>query len=107
MAGSGLLCISGSCVSGLVCLVEQTWHQCSYMLEQSQGKVLHQLGRCISRGSVTRPGTREVGALAEYCGLSVNIPASPSALPAAFDALVKAEVPMWERVARDSDACVE
>ena len=33
--------------------------------------------------------------------------ASPSASPAAFDALIKAETPMWERVVRDSGARVE
>jgi hypothetical protein len=33
--------------------------------------------------------------------------ASPSASPAAFDAQIKAETPMWERVVRDSGARVE
>jgi tripartite-type tricarboxylate transporter receptor subunit TctC len=33
--------------------------------------------------------------------------ASPSASPAAFDAQIKAEAPMWERVVRDSGARVE
>jgi tripartite-type tricarboxylate transporter receptor subunit TctC len=33
--------------------------------------------------------------------------ASPSASPAAFEALIKSEVPMWERVVRDSGARIE